>query len=324
MRRFKSIAAGVVVLTLGASHAAFAQDYPNKTIRLVVPFAPGGVTDNSARVLADRLGQRLGQQVIVENRAGASGNIGTQMVAQSAPDGYTLLLGFDGTLVINPHVYPKLPFDTLRDFAPVTKLGEGGLIIVAHTSVPASNLRELVALSKQKPGSLSYGSAGTGSTSHASAELLKFETGLDMTHVPYKGGGPATQDVVAGQIALGAVSVAGAAQFVKQGRIRGICVHNRKRDGAVPDVPTCAEAGAPGHFSSTWTGILVPVKTPRPIIDKLNAEIGAVLKEPEIIKRYAAVGIEPEGGTPEAYAQLIRDDLVKWERVVKLAKIRIE
>jgi tripartite-type tricarboxylate transporter receptor subunit TctC len=323
-RILRIIRAVFICIWVAIGTAATAQDYPNKPVRIVVPFAPGGVTDNSARVMADRLGQRLGQPVIVENRAGANGNIGTGQVAQAAPDGYTLLLGFDGTLVINPHIYPKMPFDVLKDFAPVSKIGDGSLILVAHTSVPASTLKELVALSKQKPGAFAYGTAGTGSTSHAAAELLKTQTGLEMTHVPYKGAGPAVQDLVAGQIPLAYSSVAGAAQFIRQGRIRGICVSSAKRDGALSDVPTCAESGAPGHEAMTWTGILVPAKTPRPIIERLNREMVAVLSEQDLRERYATLGIYAASSTPEQLGEVIRADLGKWARVVKQAGMKLE
>lgn len=310
-----------LMLACGAAHA---QDYPSRPIRLVVPFSPGGITDSTARVIVERLAQRLGQSIVVENRAGASGNIGSAQVAQAAADGYTLLLGYDGTLVVNPHLYAKPPFDTLRDFAPVSKLGDGTLILVAHPSLPVAGLRELIALSKAKPGSLSYGSAGTGSTSHTVAELLKLNTGLDMTHVPYKGGGPALTDVVGGQIPLVHTAVAGAQGHVKQGRIRAICVSSAKRDPALPDAPTCAESGAPTHIAVSWTGVLAPAATPRPIIDRLNREINAVLAEGPIRERYAALGFVPEGTTPEGFGEILRNDLEKWRDVVRRANIRLE
>ena len=200
-----------------AASLAQAQDYPTRAIRLIVPFSPGGVADTSARVVADRLGARLGQQVLVENRAGASGNIGTQMVAQSAPDGHTLVLGFDGTMVINPWVFPSIPFDSVKDFAPVTKLGDATLIMVAHPSVAAKDIRELIALAKAKPGSLSFGTSGTGGTPHLAGELLNQRAGIALTHIPYKGGGQAVGDVVGGQIPLVYTAIASAQQYVKSG-----------------------------------------------------------------------------------------------------------
>jgi tripartite-type tricarboxylate transporter receptor subunit TctC len=302
------------------SSAALAQDYPAKPIRILVPFAPGGVADNSARVVAEPLGVRLGQQVIVENRPGASGNIGTQQAAQAAPDGYTLLLGFDGTMVINPHVYASLPWDTLRDFAPVTKLGDATLILVAHPSVPAQNLKELVSLKKP----FSYGTAGTGSTPHLAGELLAQRTGIELTHVPYKGGGQAMGDVVGGQIPLVFTAIATAQQFVKSGKLKGLGVSAEKRSGSLPEVPTFIESGLEGFVVDSWTGILAPAKTPRGALERLQKEIAAVLGEPEIRSRYATLGIEPVGNTPEAFAEQIRADLVRWEKVVRQAKIRIE
>jgi tripartite-type tricarboxylate transporter receptor subunit TctC len=303
---------------------AGAQDYPAKPVRIVVPFAPGGVADNSARAMADRLGSRLGQQVIVENRPGASGNIGTQAVAQAAPDGYTLLLGFDGTMVINPHVFPKLPWDTLKDFAPVTKLGDATLIFVAHPSVPAKNLGEFIALAKAKPQKFSYGTSGTGGTPHLAGELLKQRTGIAMEHVPYKGGGQAIIDVVGGQIPLVYTAIATAQQYVKGGRLTGLGVSSAKRSPALPDVPTFIESGLPGFEVNSWVGVLAPAKTPRPIIDKLQREIAAALQEQDVRERYAALGIEPVGNKPEQFAEQIRTDLARWEKVVKEANIRLE
>ena len=302
------------------STLACAQGYPTKPVRVVVPFSPGGVADSSARVLADRLGARLGQAIVVENRPGASGNLGTAAVAAAAPDGYTLLLGFDGTMVINPHVYSNLPWDTLRDFAPVTKLGDATLILVAHPSVAAKNIGELAALKKP----FSYGTAGTGSTPHLAGELLAQRTGIALTHVPYKGGGQAMGDVVGGQIPLVFTAVATAQQFVKSGRLNGLGVPAAKRSGSLPEVPTFIESGLEGFVVDSWTGILAPAKTPGEILARLQKEIAAVLGEPDIRSRYATLGIEPVGNTPAHFAEQIRADLARWEKVVRQANIRIE
>jgi tripartite-type tricarboxylate transporter receptor subunit TctC len=310
----------LAILALAAAGSALGQGYPAKPVRVIVPFSPGGVADSSARVLSDRLGARLGQPVVVENRPGASGNLGTAAVAAAAPDGYTLLLGFDGTMVINPHVYASLPWDTLRDFAPVTKLGDATLILVAHPSVPAQNLKELVSLKKP----FSYGTAGTGSTPHLAGELLAQRTGIELTHVPYKGGGQAMGDVVGGQIPLVFTAIATAQQFVKSGKLKGLGVSAEKRSGSLPEVPTFIESGLEGFVVDSWTGILAPAKTPRGALERLQKEIAAVLGEPEIRSRYATLGIEPVGNTPEAFAEQIRADLVRWEKVVRQAKIRIE
>jgi tripartite-type tricarboxylate transporter receptor subunit TctC len=312
------------LLAACALPTASAQPYPSKPVRIVVPFSPGGIADNSARVISDRLGARLGQSVLVDNRPGASGNIGTEQVAKSAPDGYTLLLGYDGTMVVNPHVYAKLGFDTLRDFEPVTKLGDAAVIIVAHPSTPANNVRELIALAKAKPGSLTYGSAGTGSSAHLACELLAQRAGIDMIHVPYKGGGQAITDVVGGQIPLVCTAIATSQQFLKSGKLKGIGLSSAKRSPVLPDVPTFVESGFPDLAVYSWVGILAPAKTPRPIVERLQKEIAAVLQTPEVRERYAVLGIDPVGNTPDEYAAQIRADLARWEPVVKKANIRVE
>jgi tripartite-type tricarboxylate transporter receptor subunit TctC len=319
----------VLLLMLAAvsvfRQTAWAQDYPARPVRILVPFSPGGVTDNSARVIADPLASRLAQQVVIENRPGASGNIGTQAVAQSAPDGYTLLLGFDGTLVINPHVFAKLAFDTLRDFAPVTKLGDAALILVAHPSVPARNLSEFIVFAKKaRSATFAYGTSGTGGTPHLAGELLKQRTGIALEHIPYKGGGQAIIDVMGGQIPLVFTAIATAQQYVKAGRLNGLGVPGARRSAALPDVPTFIESGQPGFDVTSWVGILAPAKTPRPVIDRLQREIAAVLGTDAVRERYRVLGIEPVGNTPEQFAGEIRADLARWEKVVKAANIRIE
>ena len=298
--------------------------WPAKTVRIIVPFSPGGIADNSARTVADRLGARLGQPVVVENRPGAAGNIGAEQVAKSAPDGYTLLLGYDGTIVVNPHVYAKLGFDVLRDFAPVTKLGDAGVIVVAHPSVPAKDLRELIAHAKAKPGTFSYGSAGTGSSAHLACEMLSQLTGAGLVHVPYKGGGQAIADAVGGQIPLSCTALAGAQQFMKTGRLKGLGISSATRASGAPDVPTFIESGFPGFVVDSWVGILAPANTPRAVVDRLQSEIAAVLQMPEVKERYAILGIEPVGNRPDEYAAQIRADLARWAPVVKQANIRIE
>lgn len=317
----RSIAfAAVLVCTSALSHA---QEYPSKTIRIIVPFATGGMVDTGVRAAADRLGQRLGQQVVVENRAGATGFIGTELVAKSAPDGYTLLAAFDGTLVISPHIAQKLPFDTLRDFQPITKFGDATLILVAHPSVKVNTLGELIA-HKAGVGPLAYGTSGTGSPNHVAGEMLKQMTGLDLMHVPYKGGGQAIGDVVGGQIPLVYTAVATAQQFVKAGKLKALGVSSAKRSPALPEVPTFIEAGLPGFVVDSWIGLLAPAKTPRAIVDRLRTEILAVLALPEVRDRYAALGLTPAGSTPEEFAAQLRAELVRWEPVVKKAGIKAE
>lgn len=313
-------AAGALALGGGATHA---QDYPSKPIRLVVPFTPSGVTDTGARVVAERLGARLGQQVVVDNRPGASGNIGTQAVAGAAPDGHTLVLGFDGTLVINPHVFAKVPFDTLRDFVPISKIGDTALVIVTHPSVPAKTLPELIAYSKSLAGGLSYGSSGTGGTPHIAAEMLKVKTGAKFVHVPYKGGGQALADVVGGQLPMLYTAVAGALPFIERGQVRAIAISSDQRLASLPDVPTVAET-VPGFEVSSWIGLLAPAKTPKPIVERIQRELHAVVNEPAVRERLAKLGISAVGSTPAEFTQQIQADLKKYAQVVKEAGIKIE
>ena len=298
----------LVALFAAVSLTAVAQDYPSKPIKLVVPFAPGGVTDTSGRIIAEALSKRLGQTVIVENQAGASGNIGTTRVAQSAPDGYTLLLGFDG---------PK-------DFAPITKIGDATLILVAHPSVPAKDLQALVAYSKTVAGGLSYGTSGNGGTPHLAGEMLKQRSGAALTHVPYKGGGQALQDVLGGQIPLVYTAIAGALPMVKAGRVNAIAVSSAKRDAALPNVPTMKESGFPDMVVDSWVALLAPAKTPMAIIERLQRETAAALAQPEVRERLLGLGINPVGNSAEEFAAQWRADLVKYEAVVKAAGIKTE
>ena len=299
-------------------------EYPEKPIRLVVPFAPGGVTDTSGRVIAEALSKRLGQPIVVENKAGASGNIGTQQVSQAAPDGYTLMLGFDGTLVINPHVFANFPIDVMTDLAPVGTIGDATLILVAHPSFPAKTVQELIAYSKKQPGGLPFGTSGVGGTPHIAGELLKLRTGANLVHVPYKGGGPAMTDALGGNIPLVYTAVAGAVQHVKQGRLVGIAVSSATRSPSLPDVPTFIESGVPDFEATSWVALLAPPKTPRAIIDKLNRELNAALADPVVADKLQTLGIVPTPGTPEALASRMRADLAKYGKVVKEAGIRAE
>jgi len=313
-----------LALAVAAPAAAQPAPYPNKPIRLIVPFAPGGVTDTGARVVAEKLGQRLGQQVVVDNKPGASGNIGTQMAASAPPDGYTLVVGFDGTMVINPHVFAKVPFDTVKDFAPVSKIGDAVLVIVTHPSVPVKNLQELVAYSKTQPGGLSYGSAGTGSTPHLAGEMLKQRTGAQFTHIPYKGGGQAMSDVVGGTLPMLYTAVAGAYPFIQQGQVRAIAVSSASRLPSLPSVPTVAESGVAGFESSSWIGILAPAKTPRPIVEQIQRALHDVVHSPDVKERLASLGITAVGNTPEEFSAQIQADLAKYADIVKAANIRAD
>jgi tripartite-type tricarboxylate transporter receptor subunit TctC len=312
-----------ITLAAAAWLPAQAQDaYPSKPIRLVVPFVPGGVTDASGRLIADFLGRRLGQQVIVDNKPGASGNIGTSQVVQAAPDGYTLLLAFDGTLVINPHVFAKVPFDTLKDFAPVGKIGHATLILVANPELPAKTLQEVITLSKTRP--LAYGTSGIGGTPHIAGEMLAQRTGARLEHVPYKGGGQAMTDVMGGAIPLVYTAVAGAQGHVKSGKLKAIAVSSAKRSGSLPDVPTMVEAGVPDLVVDSWVGILAPAATPAAVLARLNAELNAVLNDPVVRERLATLGIDPTPGTPEQFRQALQRDLAAYGPIVKNAGIKIE
>ncbi|MFM7705946.1 MAG: Bug family tripartite tricarboxylate transporter substrate binding protein [Rubrivivax sp.] len=306
------------------SPAPAADGFPNKPIRLIVPFATGGVTDTSGRVIAEALGRRLGQQVVVDNRPGASGNIGTSAVATAAPDGYTLLLAFDGTMVINPHVFAKVPFDTLKDFSPIGRIGDAVLILVANPAVKASTLQEVIALSKATSGGLSYGTSGIGGTPHIAGELLNQRTGAQLLHVPYKGGGQAITDAIGGAIPLVYTAVAGAQAHVKGGRLKAIAVSSATRSGSLPEVPTFIESGLADFVSSSWVGILAPARTPAAVVRRLNAELNAVLADPAVRERLAVLGIDPSPGTPEQFLEDMRRDLARYGPVVKAAGIKVE
>ncbi len=314
------LAAGAAVFSVGAQ----AQAYPTKPIRLVVPFTPGGVTDTSGRLIAAQLSRRLGQQVIVDNRPGASGNIGTQQVAAAEPDGHTLLLGFDGTLVINPHVFPKVGFDTLKDFAPIGKIGDAVLILVAHPNFQAKTLKDVIALSKSQAGGLSYGTSGTGGTPHIAGELLRQRTGANLVHVPYKGGGQAMTDVLGGNIPLVYTAVAGAVSHVKSGKLHAVAVSSAQRAPSLPEVPTFIEAGLNDFDINSWVGLLAPAKTPRAIVDKLNTELNAVLNDPVVRERLLTLGITASPGGPERFGRDMARDLSRYAAVVKAANIKAE
>jgi tripartite-type tricarboxylate transporter receptor subunit TctC len=324
LRRRTLSALLLAALGLATSAGALAQGYPAKPIRLVVPFTPGGVTDTSGRLIAEQLSKRLGQQVIVDNKPGASGNIGTQMVAAAEADGHTLLLGFDGTLVTNPHVFPKVGFDSLKDFAPIGKIGDAVLILVAHPGLPAKSLKDVIALSKTQAGGLSYGTSGTGGTPHIAGELLKQRTGANLTHIPYKGGGQAMTDVLGGNIPLVYTAIAGAIPHVKSGKLHPVAVSSARRATSLPDVPTFIENGVSDFESNSWVALLAPARTPKAILDKLNSELNAVLNDPEVRERLNGMGIAATPGTPEKFGEEMKRDLARYGQVVKAANIKAE
>ncbi len=308
----------LAALTFSAS----AQDYPSRPVRVIVPFAPGGGTDILVRILAPRLSASFGQQIVVENRPGASSIIGTDLVVKSPPDGYTLL-AVDTSFTVNPSLQAKMPYDSLKDLAPVIHLAAAPVILVIHPSVPAKSVKELVALAKAKPGGLAYASGGNGASTHLAGELFKMVAGVDIVHVPYKGTGPAIADVVAGQVQMNFAGISSARQHVESGRLRAIAVTGDKRNPALPDVPTFAESGLPVDAGTHW-GLLAPAGTPAAVIAKVNAETDRALRLAEVKARIAELGFDAAGGSPEAWAALIRSEMVKWAKVVKEARIKLD
>ena len=309
-------------LLFSVSLSTLAQNYPNRPLRIVMPFPAGtSVNDVLGRALAQRLSEPLGQQVIFDNRSGAAGTIGTEIVAKSPPDGYTLLLAVTGPMTIAPFVYPKLGYDTLRDFTPVALVALAPYIIVVHPSVPAKNLKELIALAKAHPGKLRFASAGTGSTPHLCTELFMSMAGINMLHIPYKGGTPAMIDTIAGHTQVSCTSVTNAAPFIKQGKVRGIGVTPLKRSPLLPDLLTLDEQGLKGFDVSQWMGIVAPAKTPQVIVQRLHQDIARVVNSPEYSKFIFQQGAEPALKGPEEFGALIRADLERWGKLVKAIKV---
>ena len=311
--------------SLAAAAPAWAQapGYPDKPIRFVVPYPPGGGTDVIARIVQERLQAALGQPVVIENRGGAGGSVGTEVVAKSAPDGYTVLFTLSSH-TINPAIYPKLNFDTVKDFEPVGTVASLPQILVAHPKVPANSLAELAALAKAKPAELSYASVGNGSPGHLAGEMFKLRAGVQMTHIPYRGGGPAVTDVMGGQVPLLWVSIPAAAQFVKTGKLKALAVSTLKRTPAFPDVPTVHESGYPDFEVDSWYAMFVPTKTPRPVIERLNRALNTVLAEPAIREKLLAQGADAVGGTPEALGRVVAAELPKWAKLAKDANIKAD
>ena len=305
----------MTVLVVAAS-LAFAQDYPTRAVRLVVASTPGGGTDISARLIAPKLSEILGRQVVVENRPGATTMIGAEFVARSAPDGHTLLMGVS-SLTINPYIQMKVPYDAVKDFAPISQVVVAPNLVVAHPSLPVRSVTDLIAFAKARPGQLNFASGGSGSNQHLAIELFLSMTGLKIVHVPYKGVGPALLDVMAGHVHLMMSTILSALQHVKGGRIRALGITSLKRASVVPGVPTVAESGVPGYEVVQWYGILAPAATPRDIIAKVHAATVRVLQDPAIQAHFTSDGGEVVGGTPEEFAAVIRADLVKWGKVVK-------
>jgi tripartite-type tricarboxylate transporter receptor subunit TctC len=311
-------------LALALPNVAAAQSYPTKPVRLVVPFPAGGTTDILARAMAQKLSEALGQQFVVDNRPGAGGNIGADIVAKSAPDGYTLLMGTVGTQAINPSLYAKMPYDAAKDFAPVILVAGVPNVLVAHPSVPAKTVAELIKLAKDKPGAINFASSGNGTSIHLSGELFKVMTGVQMSHVPYKGSAPAITDLLGGQVQIMFDNLPSAMPHIKAGKLRAIAVTSTKRAPALPDVPTIAEAGVPGFEASSWFGILAPTGTPRDIVLKINAEGNKALNSADMKEKLLAQGAEAVGNTPESFSDYIKAETVKWAKVVKDSGAKVD
>ena len=306
----------LVVALLGLVQQAAAQDYPTRPVTLVVPYAAGGGNDVLARTVAEKMSQTLGQQIVIENRGGAGGSIATRQVARAAPDGYTLVIGGTGTLAVNPTLYGNVGYDPRKDFSPVGLIATGALIILVHPSVAANNVRELIALAKREPGKLNYASAGVGSGIHLGAELFAQMAGIKLTHIPYKGTGPALNDLLGGHVSLYFSSIPPAVSLVREGKVRALAVTGATRSKVFPELPTAAESGLPGYEAVLHYGIVAPAGTPRPIVERLNKELRAALALDDVRERLARTGAEPLPSTPEEYAADIDREETKWSEIV--------
>lgn len=314
---------GALVASFALAQGAFAQAYPGKLVKLMVPFPPGGGVDTLARIVQAKLAEGLGQPVIVENKAGAAGQIGVDSVAKSSADGYTVLIGSPGAMSVAPSLNPKLPYRPLNDLAPVTQGVLISNVLVVNPSLPVKNVAELIALARSQPGKLTFASGGTGSSPHLSGELFKLMAKVDILHVPYKGTSPALNDVVGGQANM-FFSDPSALNLVKAGKLRALAQTTAKRSPSIPDLPTVAEAGISGYSATNWYGFFVPAGTPAPVIERLNAELVKALNAPEVRSRLVAAGMDPAPSTPQELGAFLKDDIARWARVVEAAKITLE
>lgn len=302
----------------------WAQTYPTRPIRLIVPFPPGGSTDLMGRVLGAKLGEAFNQQVIVENRPGASGMIGNELVARATPDGHMLTMGTIGAMSVNVSLFKSVPYESPRDFAPITLTGNVENLLVVHPSVPVRNVKELITLAAGKPGMLIFASSGTGNAPHLAGELFNQLAKVQLVHLPYKGGGPAIIDLVAGQVSLSFASMPSSLPFAKSGKLRAIAVGGAKRSPAAPEIPTVAESGLPGFEVTDWQGLLAPAKTPAAVVDRLNRETTRILGEREVRERLSAAGLQPVTNTPQQFTEFIRAEIDKWGKVIRGAGIKPE
>jgi len=313
-------------LALAGAHAlaqAPAAPWPSKPIKFILPFPPGGGTDILGRIVADRLSTQLGQPVVVENRGGAGGNVGAEAAAKSPPDGYTILLAAP-SLAISPSLYAKLNYDPLRDLVPVALLGTVPNVLVTNPSVPARTLAEFIALAKAKPGGMNFGSGGSGTSNHLAGELFNLQAGVKLVHVPYKGVNLAMNDVLTGEIQLVVIGIPAAQPFIQAGKLRALAVIAPHRSPALPDVPTAAEAGLADYEVTTWYGVLAPAGTPRPVVERLNAELARIMHMPDLQERLATTGTEPRTSTPEEFADYLRQETAKWAKVVREAGLKAD
>lgn len=325
MKILKSLLVPLCSLMLAAAFpAAAAEPYPNKPIRLIVPYAAGGGTDVMARAFAQRLASALSVQIVVENRTGAGGNIAASAVAKAAPDGYTLFFGAAGPLAVNPALYDKLPFDPVKDFAPIGLVGSMALFLTVPASMPVKSVKDLVAMAKAKPGQLNYASAGIGGTTHLAMEVLKTETGANLTHVPYKGTAAGVADMLGGNIQVIFDAWTSTSPHVESGKLKYLAVSTTARSALAPQVPTMAESGFPGFNVFVWYGILAPAGTPSEVVDKLGRETLKVMAQPELKEAFARLGMEPLSGGPEPFAAFIRSETVKWAKIVRDAGAKAE
>lgn len=316
-RRHLIAALATSALAFLGAPAASAQEFPSRPIKLVAPLAPGGATDLVARVLAERAGKILGQPMVVENRPGAGGTVGSALVVQSPPDGHTLLMGTIGTLAISPAMYPKMPYDTDRDLTPVVLVAGGQFALVVHPSFPARNFEEFLEQARAQPGKINYGSAGNGSTLHLGMELLASMAGLRLTHVPYKGSGPLVTALAAGEVQVGLPDVPSVMQFVRSGRLRALAVTGMQRDPTLPDVPTVTESGIKGYDVVVWLGVMAPARTPPEIINRLNEAMVRALREPEVSARLKEFGMQVYASSPSEFARFLSAERAKWEPIVR-------
>lgn len=323
MRLFLKIFA-LVLFSIAPSWSAYAQTFPAKPMKIIVPFAPGGSTDVMARMVAEGLTTRLNQQVVVDNKTGAGGNIGADFVAKSAPDGYTLVMGSIGTHATNSLIYPQMPYDTVKNFEPVTQVAAVSLVLVVHPSVPAKSVKELIDLLEKHPGQYNYASGGIGASQHLAGELFKYMTKTKMLHVPYKGSAGALTDLLSGRVPIMFADLPLVLSHIQSGSLRALAIGDASRSAALPNVPTVAQAGVPGYVANAWYGLFVPAKTPAPVVAKLQNEVAAILKEPAVHKRMTELGATPIGSTPAEFRKFQASEIKRWKEVVESANIHME